>query len=97
MIEKIELKQIPRQELNMIFFWGVLCGYCWTRPGGPVCFLAGKQDKLTVEEKADVLEHVQSTIGHIRETRQTRKAFDELRRRGDSAGAGPHNKKSELP
>jgi len=64
-----------------LFLWGSLCGFCQEQKPTPVCFLAGKMDKLTIEEKADVIEWVQANLGEVRETRQTRKVFDVIRGR----------------
>jgi len=69
-----------------IRYWGAVCGYCGDKPGMPVCFLAGRMDKLTVEEKADVIEHVMEQVGDVPRTPQTRKAFDVIDDRRNSRG-----------
>lgn len=67
-----------------ILFYGVPCGYCKSTPGGPVNFFAGRMDMLTLEEKADVIQHVQETIGAVKRTAQTRKVFDVIDARTNS-------------
>jgi hypothetical protein len=64
-----------------IRFWGAVCGYCGTRPGMPVNFLAGPMCSLNEDEKADVIEAVMEAVGGVSRTPQTRKAFDVIESR----------------
>ena len=89
MTERFRIHRMAPLETCQVFMYGVLVGYCDSRPGFPLCFLAGRQGKLTDSEKADVLEYVQAEGGAVKPTRQTQKAFDELaRRRADACSVG---------
>ncbi len=71
------------KDQQQVRMWGNLVAFCGLREGMPVCFLAGKMDKLTPDEKADVLDFVQRQVGAIKRTPQTREAFDVLDARTD--------------
>ena len=86
-MNRVELKPHVLDQ-QQVLFYGCLCGYCGTREGMPVTFLAETrgqiqgQNKLNNEEKADVIAYVQEKVGAVKRTKQNRAAFAILDARG---------------
>jgi hypothetical protein len=69
-----------------IHYWGVLVGYCSTRPNHKIHFLLGELDSLTDEEKADVIEYVQEHVAPVKRSNETKEAWDVIDRRHSTGG-----------
>lgn len=82
-MERITIEPLVLDQ-QRIRYWGAVCGYCGTLPGMPVNFFIGPMDKLTTEEKADVLAFVEARVGLVKRTSQTKAAFDVLDARRNS-------------
>ena len=83
-MDKFSLRPHVGDQQRIFMYGQQLVGFCGIGPGQAVCFLAGKMDKLTISEKADVIAFVRDNVGEVRETCQTREAFCELNNRANT-------------